>query len=838
MTSAHPALTGLSEAEAAARLAADGPNTLPQPERRTPWRICAEVLREPMFALLLAGAALYVMLGEAKDAAVLLGFASLSVSIAIVQEMRSERVLDALRELSSPAALVIRDGLRRRIPSRELVRGDLFVVAEGDRVPADGRVLEAGDLHADESLLTGESVPVAKAPADDAGGAQDLLLDQPGRVFAGSLVVRGTGLAEVVAIGGRTQMGRIGAALEGIRPEAGRLTQQTRRLVRGLGLFALLVCVAVVLTLGLRRHDWLDGLLGGVATGMAMIPEEFPLVLAVFMVMGAWRISRAGVLTRKAAAIETLGSATVLCADKTGTLTQNRMTVVAGWRDGANVAASDPVLAELVRVGVLASAIDPFDPMERAFHQAADRPPGDAGDLVQSYGLRPDLLAVTQVWADAEGRRQAAAKGAPEAIVDLCGLTGAERDEALAAARTLAERGTRVLGLAAGPLDDAHVLPETPHALGLRFAGLIGLADPVRPDVPDAVRACREAGIRVVMITGDHPATARAVADAAGLGSGDLITGPELAAMSDEALAARIRSAMVFARTLPEQKLRIVQALKAAGEVVAMTGDGVNDAPALKAADIGVAMGERGSDVAREAASLVLLKDGFGPIVETVRLGRRIYDNLRHSMGFIIAVHLPIAGMAVIPLIGGGVVLLGPMHIAFLEMFIDPVCAIAFEAEPADPDIMRRPPRDPEEPLFSARTLALAAVRGLIGLVMVLAVWVFMLWRSRPADSARAAAFAALVAVDLALVVASRVSPAGPLAALSRRNPTLWALAAGLIALLAAVLATPLGRALFDFGPVEGIEIAAAAAAGLATLAVSLLLSPGRARAPARGTAP
>jgi Ca2+-transporting ATPase len=824
-------MLGLTEDDAAARLASDGFNELPRPERRTIWRIGGEVLREPMFALLLAGGAIYLMIGEPKDAIVLMAFATLSVAIAIVQEVRSERVLEALRELSSPAAIVIREGLRRRISARELVRGDLVALAEGDRVPADGVLQDALDLSTDESLLTGESAPVAKTAAAQRSPPVASPMERPDRVFAGTLVVRGTGVAEIFATGRNTEMGRIGAALESIRPEATRLTLQTRRLVRTLGLAAAAVCIGIVVILGVRSGAWIKGLLGGVAVGMAMIPEEFPLVLAVFMVMGAWRISRAGVLTRKAAAIETLGSATVLCTDKTGTLTENRMTVTAGWRDGrlfmrGHGGPEEAELAGLIRIGVLASEANPFDPMERAFH-AAGEPRDEDWSLVQAYGLRPDLLAVTHVWADGQGKRVVAAKGAPEAIVDLCGLAGAARAQALSAAEAMAEQGMRVLGLAEGRIGD-RALPETPHTLGLDFAGLVGLADPLRPDVRAAVQACQEAGVRVVMITGDHPATARAIASAAGIAGGGLITGPELAKLDDEALSGQAQSVAMFARILPEQKLRIVRALKAGGEVVAMTGDGVNDAPALKAADIGVAMGERGSDVAREASSLVLLKDGFSAIVQTIRLGRRIYDNLRHSMAFILSVHLPIAGLAIAPLLINGTVLLGPMHIAFLEMFIDPVCAIAFEAEPEDPGVMRRPPRSPHERLFSGRTLLLAVARGAVGLIVVLSVFQLSLWRHRDEDATRAVTFTALVITDLALVIASRVSPAGRLNAILRPNPTLWGLGGGLILLLAIVLSIPAGRSLFNFGQIDRSDLMIVVAAGLVVLGLGLALAPGR----------
>jgi Ca2+-transporting ATPase len=814
-------LKGLTQQEAERRLHANGPNEVPNAESRSVQRIIIDVLREPMFALLLAGGAVYFAIGEATDALVLLAFASLSVSIAVVQEVRGERVLEALRDLSSPTALVIRDGERRRIAARELVVGDLIVVAEGDRAPADCRLIQADDVQVDESLLTGESVPVAKAVGDVNAGPSRPGGVGGGSIYAASLLVRGQGLAQVVATGVATEVGRIGRALQDIKTEPTALTVQVRRIVRWVGLAALIVCAMVLLVLGLGRGAWLQGLLAGVALGMAMIPEEFPLVLTVFMVMGAWRISRAGVLTRKASAIETLGSATVLCADKTGTLTLNRMTAAAVWRAGEFIEPSDRRdgpnrLAPAFRLGMLASAANPFDPMERAFHDAATTTAEAEGlSAVRMYGLRADLLAVAQVWSVAdEPGLLVAAKGAPEAIADLCGMAEDRRAEMLAAAETLAARGMRVLGLAEGRFGGA-TLPQTPQAFDLTFAGLVGLLDPLRPDVPSAVADCRRAGVKVIMVTGDYPATARSIAAQAGLPAGDTITGPELAELSDKELIDRAPNITIFARILPEQKLRIVNALKAAGEVVAMTGDGVNDAPALKAANIGVAMGQRGSDVAREAASLVLLKDGFAAIVETIRLGRRIYDNLRNATSYILAVHVPVVGLALFPLLAGQDLVLAPVHIAFLEMMIDPVCSVVFEAEREEAGLMNRPPRDPRESLFTSRRLMQSLSEGAIGLIAVLCVYGFAVWRGAPTDQARASAFTALVLVDLAIIFANRSAGGSIRQVITAPNAWLWSVLAVTLSLLACVLTVPPARRLFQFGRLDPVGLAAALLATL-----------------------
>ena len=839
MREAEPTWRGLSTAEAVARLAAEGHNELPAPDRRTTLRIIAEVLREPMFVLLLGAGALYLVLGDLQEALLLLAFANISVAITVVQEGRSERMLEALRDLSSPRALVIRDGAPIRIPGRDVARGDIVVLAEGDRVPADATLLSGQELQIDESLLTGESVPVRKVAGDNAGPAPRPGGEDTPHVFSGTLVVRGRGLAEVRATGANTEIGHIGRSLGAIEPEPTRLSLQTRQLVRVMAIFGIGISLAAVFLYGLLRGSWLDGLLGGIALSMAMLPEEFPLVLAVFMVMGAWRISRARVLTRRAATIEMLGAATVLCTDKTGTLTLNRMAVAELraadliYRPEEVPASTMPeAIRELVAAGVLASAEQPTDPMDTALHAlmrrdgesiAAARP---GWRLVRTYGLRPDLLATSQVWDTGDARAKVvAAKGAPEAIAGLCRLDPDTVGIMRRAVDTMAAAGLRVLAAAEATFGAAD-LPASPTGFAFRFLGLIGFSDPLRPGAAEAVRECRSAGIRVVMITGDYPATARAIAAQAGIACDAVVTGDALARMDDTALRSCVKTAAVFARIMPEQKLRIVTALKANGEIVAMTGDGVNDAPSLKAAHIGVAMGGRGTDVAREAASIVLLDDDFGSLVHTIRLGRRIYDNLRKAFGYILAVHVPVAGLSLLPLVLGWPLLLGPIHIAFIEMVIDPVCSIVFEAEREEDDIMRRPPRDPAQPLFS-RTLAVWGLfQGLLAFSVVCGAAVLGMWRGMPEDELRALAFVSLVATNVGLILVNRAFSASLLSAIRRPGTALWMVVGVAAALLALAVSWPPAETLFRFGPLHTDDLAVCLAAGGAVLVAIDLLKP------------
>jgi Ca2+-transporting ATPase len=804
---------GLSSLQARENLRRYGYNELPANQPRSAFNIALEVIREPMFLLLLAAGTIYLLLGDVREALMLLFFVFVVLGITIYQENKTERVLEALRDLSSPRALVIRDGEKQRIAGREVVPQDILLLSEGDRVPADAVLLSAKALQTDESLLTGESVPVRKI-----SGSEESPLAKPGGddlpfVYSGTLVVQGQGIARVIGTGVETEIGKIGTSLQQLQTEATPLQRQTRRLVRNLAIIGLSLCVLVVVLYGLTRADWLGGLLAGITLAMATLPEEFPVVLTVFMAIGAWRISRQKVLTRRVPAIETLGSATVLCVDKTGTLTQNRMAVRRLYADGETLdldRAGSQELPEhfhrLVEFSVLASEADPFDPMERAFRELAEHTLAGTEhlhndwQLAHEYALSPQMLAMTHVWKARQGGRYiVAAKGAPEAIADLCHLDQAEKQRLNAMVLEMAERGLRVLGIAQAS-HEGEEWPQIQHEFEFRLLGLIALADPLRADVPQAVAECRSAGIRVAMITGDYPGTARAIAQQAGLGEARILSGEDLDRMSDEQLQQGIEQYNVFARIVPEQKLRIVQAYKANGEVVAMTGDGVNDAPALKAAHIGVAMGKRGTDVAREASSLVLLEDDFGSIVHAVRLGRRIYDNLQKAMAYILAIHIPIAGLSLLPLLLGLPQLFWPVHIVFLELIIDPTCSIVFEAEREEADIMRRRPRSPQAPLFGGWTLGLSLLQGLSVLVAVLAVYLLALQRNLQVDEARALSFTTLVLANLVLIFTNRSWSLTILRSITQPNRALWWVVGAALSVLALVTTLPLLQQLFHFG--------------------------------------
>jgi len=817
--------TGLTAVAASERLVADGPNELPRAGRRSALRIVLEVLREPMLALLLVGGVAYLLLGDLTEALVLLGFATFSVAVTVIQETRTEHVLEALRDLSSPRALVIRDGARVRVAGREVVRDDLLVLEQGDRIAADAVLVDANDLQTDESLLTGESLPVGKIVADAGDGTHRPGGDGQPFVYAGSLIARGSGIARVLATGPHSEIGRIGQSLATLDTEAPRLRRETTRIVTWCAIGGGVIALLVVLLYGLLRGSWIEAVLAGIAIGMSMLPEEFPVVLTVFLAMGAWRIGKVGVLTRRAAAIETLGSATILCTDKTGTLTENRMSLAELWLPSGQAltlradAAVPNAFHHLIATAALASAVAPSDPMEIALHEARTAISAIApvvGKLAHAYALRPDLLAMSNIW-DGGGTLTIAAKGAPEAIAKLCHLAPEALAAMTAAVETMAKRGIRVLAVATATPLDRH-WRESQQDYDYALAGLVGLADPLRPSVVAAIAECRSAGIRVVMITGDYAATARSIANQAGIADGDVLTGTDLAALDDAQLAERLKSVTVFARIMPEQKLRIVQAFKADGEIVAMTGDGVNDAPSLKAAHIGIAMGKRGTDVAREASAMVLLEDDFGSIVQSVRLGRRIYDNIRKAMAFIFAVHVPIAGLALLPLFLGMPLLFGPIHIALLEMVIDPVCALVFEAERDEDDIMARPPRDPVEPLFSLSMIVWSVFQGALAFAMLATIFFVETWNAMPEAELRALIFFALIAQIVVLILVNRSFSASLREAFARHNAALRYVAVAIVGVAALILFTPQAQTLLKFGSIARSDMILAVGLGMVLL--------------------
>jgi Ca2+-transporting ATPase len=819
---------GITSKEASEILQKEGYNELPSSKPKSVFKIAIGVVKEPMFLLLVACGTLYLLLGDVQEGLMLLSFVLVIMGIEFYQEKKTEKALDALKDLASPRALVVRDGETIRIPGREVVPGDIVVLQEGDRVPADAMVLRNNNLLADESLLTGESVPVRKRESKEGDnkfipGGDDLPM-----VYSGSMIVQGNGLVKVTATALNTEIGKIGKALESVKEEPTQLKREMGILVKRLAIIGLLLCILVIALYTITRGDLIKGFLAGITLAMAMLPEEFPVVLTIFLALGAWRMSKKSVLTRKPAAIETLGSATVLCTDKTGTLTQNKMTVTRLFNgtDFSRVASGDTFsepFHEIIEYGILASQVNPFDPMEKAIINIGDQFLLNSehihGDWVmqKEYPLSKDLLAMSRVFSNTGTKEQViAVKGAPEAIFDLCHLNSERISNYEKAVAEMASEGLRVLGVARASLISGE-LPSLQHDFDLEFVGLIGLSDPIRKNVPDAVKECYNAGIRVIMITGDYPVTAVNIGKEIGISNPELfITGSELKDMSEDELCERIKAVNIFARVIPEQKLKIVNALKKNREIVAMTGDGINDAPALKASNIGIAMGEKGTDVAREASSLVLMDDNFASIVGAIRMGRKIFDNLQKALGYIFAIHVPIAGLSLIPVLFADLpLILWPVHIVFLELIIDPACTMIFEAEKEEKNVMSRPPKDINEPFFGAKKIFFSCMQGIGIIVICLLVYFIGLKMGYSEKSVRTLTFVTLIVSNIAVILSNRSWTYGIFKILASPNKAVTWIVSGAIIFLIMILNIPFLLDLFQFEKIGFAEFMICMVAGL-----------------------
>ena len=810
---------GLTSSEVKKQQKIHGFNEMPIGDRHTFLHSLFNVLTEPMFGLLLVAGAIYLIIGSFEDALILLGFIAISIAITLYQQRKSEKAIDALKDLSSPRALVIRDGIKQRIAGKEVVAGDLLILEEGSRIPADALLIESHDLLIDESMLTGESEPVDKSNNQF--------------IYSGCLVIRGVGMAIVQAIGLQTELGKIGKSLGEIEEPESPLQEDIGILIKRYAGYGLALSFTVFLIYGIAHQNWLQGALSGISLTMALLPEEFTVILTVFMALGVWRISRQQVLTRHAPVIETLGSINTLCVDKTGTLTINKMSLQSlGTKSGILNLANNPKSlsseqSELLSYAVLASEIDPFDPMEKAFHESLSLHHKSHFDSYQNfhlsyeYPLDPEFPAMAHLWSSPENSEDhlVAIKGSPEAVMSVCRLNDSQTLDIEKQIATMASAGMRLLGVAKASYRKQSALwPDTIKSFDYEWLGLVGLKDPLRPEVPAAVRQCQDAGIRVIMITGDHAVTAQAIAKQAGINGEHYLSGKDIDGMNSDQLNQAVNETSVFVRIRPEQKLKLVKALQANKEIVAMTGDGINDAPALKAAHVGIAMGQRGTDVAREASSLVLLNDDFSSIVNAIRQGRQIYDNLHKAIIYVIAVHIPIAGAVFIPLLFGAPPMLSPIHILFLEMIIDPTCAIVFEMEPPEKNIMQRAPRDPNQKIFSAGNVSMAIIQGFGLMAIVTGLYLSLLHLEYSQNFATTISFGSLVLGNLLLIIVSRSRHEHILNILKRSNPSQKWIIGSAITSFMGLLFIPFLRERFDFSMIDTPGVLLILTSGLMSL--------------------
>lgn len=803
MNSTPPSnLKGLTNSEAQERLKLEGYNELPTEKNRRFLNLVLDVIKEPMLLLLLSGGLIYLVLGDIQEAIVLLISVFFIIGITVYQENKTEKTLAALKNLASPQALVWRDSEYLKISGREVVREDLVFLNEGDRVPADGELIWSNNLTLDESLLTGESLPVERKAA--------ALQNEEKKVHSGTLVVAGQGIFSVKSIGRQTEIGKIGKLLSSLEDVKTPLQKDFARLTRGVLVVGIFLCLAVVFLNYLSGLGLLPSFLSGIILAMAIFPEEFPVVLMIFLSIGAWRLSRHQVLVRKMSAVESLGAATVLAVDKTGTLTLNKMKVNQVYlsehksNEPLEVSLHDNNLfKEMMRLAALASKQQTFDPLEKAIKELKrsiyqKENIYQAWNLIKEYPLTSELFVFANAFEGRDDKKiLICAKGAPEAIISLCHLNKDEEKNLSDQVLKMAKAGLRIIGVATS---EPKIISDNIKDYPFKFIGLLGLADPIRPGVPEAIKECYSAGIKVKMITGDYPETGRKIAEKIGLENfSEVLSGRELAELSPEELKERINRVNVFARMVPASKLDIIQALKANQEVVAMTGDGVNDGPALKASDIGVAMGRRGTEVAREAADIVLLDDNFSSLVRGVREGRKIFDNLKRAMVYILAVHIPIAGLSLLPLLFGWPLILYPAHIVFLELIIDPICSIVFEAEAADKEIMKRAPRNYRSSILSWRSFLISLLQGGSLLLIIALAYGYYLHQGWEVDQARTVSFAILIFANLLLVLANRSWAHNFFASFKKANSALWPIMLFGLSFLALVIYQPFFRHIFKF---------------------------------------
>lgn len=786
---------GLTSQQVEQSRAENGENLIPSEKKLSLVRQIITVASEPMLILLISAGVINFFLAEFLDASMLMVTVFIVLGISIVQSRRTENALFALQQLSTPFAKVIRNGSEMKIPSNQVVVGDLLLLHEGDRICADALVVEGVALSADESTLTGESVPVAKEIGQT--------------VFSGTLITRGHGRAIVTAVGPFSALGKIGKSLQEIPFEKSRLQRDVDQIVRVIGFLGVITVFSVVIIYGSTRDNWLEGALAGIAAAMALIPEEFPVILTLFLAIGAWRMSQVRVIARRPSAIEALGSISALCVDKTGTLTMNKMEVTQIHLDGIkfHVGEESPseAIARVIEVGALACPTSIFDPMDQAFKDMALKFGIDSQHLsIQEFPVRAERLAYIHVWQMEDGLL-VAAKGAPETIAQLCGFDETERNLLAERVHEAADQGFRVLAIAQAHARSKDEIPLHIEELRLTFLGLALLHDPVREGVMESISQCARAGIRTIMITGDHPSTAKSIAREIGLTNPDsFISGSMLDLMNDDELQERIRDLSVFARVTPEHKLRIIRALQSNGEIVAMTGDGVNDAPALRAANIGIAMGGRGTDVAREAAALIITDDNYNSIAQGIHRGRTTYANLQKAMSYVIAIHIPIFGLALLPIFSTSwPLILLPGLVAFHEVIIDPACSVVFEEESADPDIMKHQPRSVQRKVFTKPELSISIAQGLSVLAVLMTLFLYSFTMGRSDGEIRSLIFGALMLSNIGLILTNRSRSLTVLETFrQRKNRAVNWVVIGALLIVTTLLTVPALRTIFDLAPI------------------------------------
>ncbi|GIL22928.1 MAG: ATPase [Bacteroidota bacterium] len=784
-------LFGLSDSEVQANRARYGRNVSVGEKQNRFLQAAGEIATEPLFIILVCTAGIYFFLGETGEGIIMLVALGFVSGISLFQESRSRTAVDALKKLSTPLAKVIRNGAEQKIAIEEIVMEDLLVLEDGNVVPADAVLLQSHDFSVNESIITGESVPVERQVND--------------KLFQGTLIQTGSCIARVVAIGKQTEFGKIGQSLRKVDVEKTPLQIQIKNFVRKMVAAGV---VAFLIVWGINYYlsgELLQSLLRGLTLAMSVLPEEIPVAFSTFMALGAYHLYKKRVIARAPTSVEALGAATVICLDKTGTLTENEMRLSAVYdfqKDTLHNYTEHPVFTEVLEYAMMASEKKPFDPMEKSIHELYGRlAPTDKRpqlSFVHEYPLGGKPPIMTHVWHDGRNRL-IACKGGVETVLAQCGLSEQDRSKTEAIAHELGTRGFRVLAVARSLHQET--LPTSQHELKFELLGLVGFSDPPRKNIRSILQKFYRAGIQVKMVTGDYTETAISIARQVEMKMvGQPLTGTQVMQMTQAALQQQVGNTTIFARMFPEAKLRVIEALKANGEVVAMTGDGVNDGPALKAAHIGVAMGLRGSEVARKAASFVLADDNLEHMPEAIELGRRIYENLKKAIQYIISIHIPIILIVTIPLIllWEYIDLFSPVHVIFLELIMGPTCSVIFENEPIEANSMARPPRKMTRTFFSWSELSLSMAQGLIITAVCLATGYYFMKTGHSEAFVRTIVYTTLIFSNLFLTLANRSFYYSVLTTLRYRNPLIpMILIISLVILFLSIYVEPVQR---EFG--------------------------------------
>jgi Ca2+-transporting ATPase len=755
MSQASQNPTGLTENEVLQSRTAHGSNALVIREQRLWQEVLKDVVAEPMFLLLLAASCVYFIVGQYQEGTIMIVSLFLVAGISIFQEFRSRNAITALQKMSAQRAKVLRDGREQNIPAEDIVVGDLVLVEEGELIAADGRIIDSRDFSVNESILTGESFSVYKNAANKDSA------------YRGTLAGSGTALLHITEVGNRTMFGKLGLAIREAGTVKTPLQLQIRSFVKNMVWIGAAAFTVVVAVNFIRSRDWVDAFLQGLTLAMSILPEEIPVAFSTFQALGAFRLLREKIIVKQPQYVETLGAATVICADKTGTLTQNKMHLAYVYDavNRASIMVHDHagLPAELVAFAMWASETEPFDPMEKSIHQLYGQTTSTDQrkryTQVHEYPVGGTPPMMTHIFRNEQGDTIIAAKGAPERLLGQSTLREEEINRIEQQSLAYAKEGFRVLGVGQG-IWEGDAWPVSQDDFRFRFIGLLAFQDPPKENIRDTIDGFERAGIDVKMITGDYAETALAIARQSGLNhdGSAVLTGKEVLQLDGPALREAVKHVNIFARMFPEAKLKVIDALKENGEVVAMTGDGVNDGPALKAAHIGIAMGARGSEVARSAASLILVDDDLSHMLAAVALGRKIYDNLKKAIQYIVSIHIPIILIVLLPLLLGWVFhdIFSPVHVIFLELLMGPTCSIMFENEPMESGTMDRPPRKMGQTFLSFRQLLTSLVQGLAITIACLGIGYWFMQQSGDENRIRAGIFLTLLFSNILLTLVNR----------------------------------------------------------------------------------